>query len=98
MVLLKGNSEAPAEQPAYEGKLPGAFVNIEIEASVDVVVNGDEGEHVTVRSKRELPAGFVQLTLQMVGSDPIEIIVNGASLSGALIDVLASARAKDREA
>lgn len=93
MVLLKGKSESEVEQskPAYTGKLPGTSTSIEVEAKIEAVVNGDEGEHITVRSKRGLPAGYIEIAICGAG-DPFIAIVHADSLINALVC------AKEREA
>ena len=86
MVLLKGKTESNVEQPQteYTGTLPCMTTSIEVESTIGAVVNGCEGESIVVRSMREMPAGFVEISIRGAG-DPLTAVVHADSLIHALV-------------
>ncbi len=84
-------TEITQAESAYTGKLPGKSITAEVESCIEVVADDTGDESLTVRSKRELPAGFVELVLQMHDSDPLTFIVHADTL----IDALSRARERD---
>lgn len=92
MAKAKPTTSTPSKKPVYEGVLPPNTVTREVEATVRADISGNESDYVLARSRRDLPAGFVEVVVQQEGSDDLEFIVHADALIGALVS------ARDRDA